>query len=303
MAKRRKRQLQRLEKENDLSVLTGLAKDDPTAKERGAIIQAAMVEKHLTAPDIAKKIGISFPLFMLFMAGKANIGGKPLDALSELLGVERDQLMTAIPESTNEVIEKAENEMRNVLKNAKDFSEENSKEENAGADASGENTEESSEENPGENPQEVSEENASEDTPEETPEYPAPDAEHTEETADAPAESGRAETADDDLPWEGELKISLFDGDDNEEDVSLPWDEDIEENSLEKDSDDRFNLDEEEYRWKYGCDFFEEEEEYIPSNEELHALLVLCSDTGKAKVYDAVWKILQDPICRKGGAV
>jgi transcriptional regulator with XRE-family HTH domain len=44
----------------------------------------------------------------------------------------------------------------------------------------------------------------------------------------------------------------------------------------------------------------EAENEWIPSDMELNAILTLCTDIGKREAYHAIWNILQNPKCRKG---
>ena len=39
---------------------------------------------------------------------------------------------------------------------------------------------------------------------------------------------------------------------------------------------------------------------WIPSDMEMNAILTLCTDIGKREVYNAIWNILQNPECRKG---
>ena len=43
-----------------------------------------------------------------------------------------------------------------------------------------------------------------------------------------------------------------------------------------------------------------QENEWVPSDMEMNAILTLCTDIGKKEVYNAIWNILQNPRCRKG---
>lgn len=42
---------------------------------------------------------------------------------------------------------------------------------------------------------------------------------------------------------------------------------------------------------------------WIPDREDLNAILTLCTDRGLYEAYEAIWKVLQNPLCRKGGRV
>lgn len=80
--------------QKEKTYLEALAKEDPTAKTRAAIIKDALKTKRISVHEILQKTGLSMQMYTAFMAGRTNLRPEHVEQIAKLLGIQPEELMT-----------------------------------------------------------------------------------------------------------------------------------------------------------------------------------------------------------------
>lgn len=322
-------------------LLDGLVKEDDTAKERMAIMKSAMDKKGLNFHTLAKKVGITFDWLMAFASGKTNVHPHVAKKIADTLGLKVEQIMRMPEKSVDSLIDEVGREMSESHKAAQAESALTSAENSdAAAEKDAEPlAEEASGEEPSDAYESmivvVDEEDANaaqveEDVPEsgsssvsdKNPQDPVsvvlPFADNDPAhpvCEDVDAEPARAAGSEPTPPESPSVEepmpsVAAADGIASEckemsveapAELEVPAQTEVPE-EIEVLTPKEELLAEERPLVVASSDARPSESLYVPTNKEIKALLTLCTDAGLARVYQDIWKILQDPTCRKGGA-
>lgn len=264
-------------KQNDETFLADLAKIDPTAKERLAVLAAAMKEKELSAEDVAAKIDVSYHLFMLFMFGRTNLRLETALKLCSLLGLELDQIMQSPKQEEKEEEEgKEHDEQQKILDSVTHV--------NPGV-----------QDRIGETPSSIlTAEEAEELRSEEKPEaiVPGGDEIFGGKLREKRVAAGVTQSA-----------LGAACGFNKTPIVEIEKGRAFPTRTMMMKIADELGMTREELDEALSVISLKpEEDEWVPQNEDLQALITICTDYGKTLAYKALWDILQNPVCRKGGS-